>query len=127
VERLVNQLMGWVREVDQSGLLALAPFRLRPTEAGLGTYEVPGFTIGLGDTIVQVRPVARNVVGSVKLSAEKEVKPQGRVDVTDGLRRYTLYRTLEGGGERWYVVDEDANTAELDQDQFMAILEDLLS
>ena len=54
-------------------------------------------------------------------------KAEGRIDVTDGSRRYTLYRTLQGGEERWYVVDEDSNTAELDQDQLMAVLEDLLS
>ncbi len=127
VERLVSRLMGWVREVDSTGLLALAPFRLRQTEMGLGTYEVPGFTIRLKDVIIQVRPVSRNVVGTVKVSPEKELKAEGRVDLTEGSRRYTLYRTLEGKEERWYIVDEESNTAELDQNQFMAVLEDLFS
>lgn len=127
VERLIEQLVAWVKEIDSAGLLIVDPFRLRQTEMGLGAYEVQAFTIRLDDTIIQIRPVARFVVGTVKLPDGKERKAQGRVDVTDGVRRYTLYRTLGEEGERWYIVDEASNTAELDQNQFLAVLEDLLS
>ena len=73
-----------------------------------------------GGELVRLGPV-RGAFGGAGIPAD------GRVDITDGIRKYMLYRTLKDGQETWYAVDERFQAAPLDRSRFEAILQDLLS
>ena len=111
----------------EDNLLDVVPREIDRAEEGLGTYRVPALKVGMGEAGVQVVPVARNVVGFVGPRGDVGVRAEGRVDVTDGTRKYILYRTLQDGTERWYALDERFEAAPLDRPRLEAILQDLLS
>lgn len=126
VRRLIDQLRGWLAESDPRGVLEVAPLEVEVAEPGLGAYRVAGLKISLGQAAVQVAPVGRNVVGMVGPQGDAGIRAAGRVDVTDGIRKYILYRTLKEG-ENWYALDERFQAAPLDRTRFEEILQDLLS
>jgi hypothetical protein len=127
VARLINQVRGWLDESDPDKVLAVVPMEIEAIESGLGTYTVQSLKISLDDAAVQVVPVGRNVVGIVGPQGDAEVRAEGRVDITDGIRRYILYRTLKDGQEKWYALDERFQAAPLDRGRLEGILQDLLS
>jgi len=127
VRRLITQLCDWLQEADSDGILDIFSTEVEKLEQELGSYEVPRLVVRLGDANLQIVPVARNVVGSVEPRGAAALRAEGRVDVTDGVRKYILYRTLQDGKERWYALDENFDPAALDQDRFMSIMEDLLT
>jgi hypothetical protein len=127
VRRLVERLRDWLAESDPRKLLDVVPLSLERAEPSLGVYEVPGLKISAGDASVQIVPVGRNAVGIVGLPGDGGLPAEGRVDVTDGARRYILYRTLKDGQESWYVVDERFRATPLDRGRLEEVLQDLLS
>jgi hypothetical protein len=126
VNRLIAQLREWLKEADPDAFLAVVPFEIEKREEALGFYQAPGLSIRLGASEVKVVPVARNVVGTVGPGDKGGMRGEGRVDITDGARKYMLYRTLQDG-ERWHVLDAHYEPAPLDKARFEAVLRDLLS
>src|SRR5436190_1422248 len=92
VGRLIEQLRSWLTESDPAGVLDVVPIEIERTEQALGIYTVPGLKISLGEAAVQVVPVGRNVVGIVGPQGDVGIRAEGRVDITDGVRRFILYR-----------------------------------
>jgi hypothetical protein len=128
VERLMAQLRGWLAESDPGKVLDVVPMEIEKVEPELGLYKVPSLKISLGDSAVLVVPVGRNVVGKVGPEGEVGMRAEGRVDITDTIRRnFILYRTLKEGKENWYALDEHFQAASLDRGQFERILQELLS
>jgi hypothetical protein len=127
VGRLIAQLRAWLTESDPDRLLDVVPLEVEKAEPDLGTYTVPSLKIGVGDVAVRVEPVGRNAVGVVRPRGDPSVRAEGRVDVTDGVRKYILYRTLKDGKESWYALDERFEATPLDRGRLEAILQDLLS
>jgi hypothetical protein len=127
VHRLVEQLRAWLAESDPGAVLDVVPIEIEKAEPGLGVYRIPGLKVRLGEAAVEVVPVGRNVVGGVGPQGAVGVQAEGRVDVTDGIRRYILYRTLQDGQEKWYALDERFQAAPLDRVRLEGILQDLLS
>lgn len=126
--RLIDQLCAWLAESDPDKVLAVVPMEIEAIEPGVGTYRVPSLKISLADAAVQVVPVGRNVVGIVFPQGDGVgIHAEGRVDITDGLRRYILYRTLKDGQEQWYALDEHLHAVPLDRGRLEGILQDLLS
>jgi hypothetical protein len=66
-------------------------------------------------------------VGVVGPQGDVGIRAEGRVDITDGIRRHILYRTLKDAQEKWYALDERYQAAPLDRTRFEEILQDLLS
>ena len=126
VNRLYDQILGWLREADPDGLLELIPLSFNKAEKGLGPYKVQGLQIGMGDLSVQVLPVARNVVGSPRIMGDG-AQLAGRVDITDGIKKYVLRRVLKDGAESWEVLDDHFDAAPLDRARLESILQDLLA
>jgi hypothetical protein len=116
-------------EADSEKLLTVYDQEYERLEQGLGMYKVSGLNVGLGDSLVKIIPVSRNVVGFVvpQGGTQVEVRAAGRVDISDGIRKYTLYRTLSDGQEQWYALDERSRTTLLDRTRFEEIMQDLLS
>jgi hypothetical protein len=127
VDRLINQLRAWLAASDPEQVLEVVPLHFEKGEPNLGVYQVDGLKIGVGDASVQVVPVGRDVVGLVGPRGDSGVRAEGRVDITDGVRKYILYRTLKDGQEKWYALDERFEAAPLDQGRLEVILLDLLS
>ncbi|HKI36992.1 MAG TPA: hypothetical protein VKA46_34385 [Gemmataceae bacterium] len=127
VGRLVERLRAWLAESDPEKVLDVVPIEIERAEPDLGTYRVPSLKISLSDAAVEVVPVGRNVVGVVGPRGDVGIRAEGRVDITDGVRRYILYRTLKDGQETWYALDERFRAAPLDRSRLEGILQDLLS
>ena len=51
----------------------------------------------------------------------------GRVDITDGYRKYNLYREINQGKDLWQISDERNRFTYLNAESFERILQDLLS
>jgi hypothetical protein len=127
VGRLIQQVRTWLEESDPEHFLDIVPQEVEKVEQGLGLYKAPGLKIGVGDAAVRVVPVGRNAVGLVGPQGDDGVRAEGRVDITDGVRKYILYRTVKDGQEAWYALDEEFKAAPLDRTRLEAILQDLLS
>jgi hypothetical protein len=127
VSRLFERLRAWLTESDPARWLDVIPLEIERTEPSLGRYPIQSLQIGVGDVSVQVVPIGRDALGVVHDKEHGELRAQGRVDISDGVRKYILYRTLHDGQEQWYVLDEDFRAAPLDRGRLEAILQDLLS
>jgi hypothetical protein len=129
VEQLLAQLRTWLAESGTTELLDLEPLELEKREQGLGSYRVKGLAIHFGERTVKVVPVGRTVLAHLGPYAEPgHANAEGRVDVTNGMYKYLLYRKLNDAGEgQWLVEDERSPIRPLDRGQFEAILQDLLS
>lgn len=148
LNRLLDQLQGWLREADPEGLLDIVRYRVSRTERGLGTYDAPAMKICLGAGDVDIAPVTAGdfwlafevVTGpSESYSPPLRAPHTGRVDMTDGYRKYNLFRELSDDGESWFIrhlhddrvewrssVDRK-ELVELTPDAFKRALQDLLS
>jgi hypothetical protein len=127
VDRLVGQLRMWLAESDPKHLLNVVQFEIERAEPDLGSYNISSLKIGLGDNAVEVTPVGRDAVGIVGAHSDNGVRAEGRVDITDGARKFILYRTLSGGEERWHALDERFHAEPFDKHRLECILQDLLS
>jgi hypothetical protein len=128
VERLVSEIRAWLKEADPEGILEVVEVRRQKLEQGLGAYEVPSLEIHLGDSLVRVTPVGRNVVGFIGPLGDVGVRAEGRIDITDadGIRKYILYRVLKDG-EHWYVLDERYEISAFDRSRLEEIIQELMS
>jgi len=73
-----------------TALLDIAAVEYEKREPGLGTYPIHGLRIGVGDDVVRVEPVGRKAVGVVEPRGGSPTRAEGRVDITDGVRRHIL-------------------------------------
>jgi len=128
VGRLIGQLREWIAEADPAAVLDVVPIEIEKAEPGLGVYRIPGLKISVGDASVQVAPVGRNVVGVVFPQGDVAgIQAEGRVDITDGIQKCLLYRTLKDGQEKWYALDEHLQAVPLDRGRLEGNLQDMLS
>lgn len=128
VTRLIEKCMGWLQEADPTGILRLGvESGSWKNEANLGRYSIPVLSVEYKGDKVQLVPVGRNTHRTISPMRNIEVPAEGRVDVTNGFLKNMLYRTRENGKDRWYLMTEDWKSVELNQDTFMAIMEEMLS
>ena len=128
VGRLVAQIKDWLGQADTKRILMIEEAPLRLSEQGLGTYEIPGLTIGLGPREVRIRPVARYVATPLRSSGVIFVpRVHGRVDMTNGLDKYLIFRVEMEPRDRWSIIEQDSSLLEpFDQDSFASALKGLL-
>jgi hypothetical protein len=127
IGRLLDQLRAWLAESDPEHLLDVVQLELEKVEPGLGLDKAPSLEIGVGDAKVRVVPVGRNVVGAVDAHGNGGARAEGRVDVTDGVRKYILYRVIRDGQDHWYALNEAFKATPLDRERLEAILQDLFA
>ena len=125
--RLIGQFRLWLQNADTLGVLEVWEQDVEHLEERAGAYRVPDLYIRLGGTDVKVRPVSSSAVGTIREGDGVGNRLRGRVDITDGGRRYILYRTVQEGEERWYALDEKYHSTLLDEARFEAIMQELLS
>jgi hypothetical protein len=127
LDQFYEQIMSWIRESDSKGLLIIERMQIDRHEPRLGTYLAPALKISLGDAAVRVVPMGRDVRGSYRNEAGTECRYEGRVDITDGLRKYVLYRVADEGSQAWVVSGDLELPTRFDRAELEKILWDLLS
>jgi hypothetical protein len=129
VSRLCSQIRGWLSQADPDGeILEIKDRHYEIREEGIGTYTVSGISISLGPRHVDVVPVARNVVGPLSTTGVIYVpRAYGRVDLSNGLEKFMLFRVEKQPEDRWTLVGQDRPQMErLDQSTFEAAFQSLL-
>ena len=129
IHRLLDQIRDWLRESDPEGVLDIEPYEVSRTEQDLGLYirrtsiEDP---TRAGE--VDVRPIGREVpFMAIRGASGDATEFSGRVDITDGYRKYNLYREINQGKDLWQISDERNRFTYLNAESFERILQDLLS
>jgi hypothetical protein len=108
VDRLNELIKGWLEQADPERVLEVQvrPYQLR--EEGIGSYEVRGLSIGLGPREVRVEPIARHVAGPLSSTGVISVhRAYGRVDLTDGLKTFMIFRVEKDPQDRWNIIEQD--------------------
>lgn len=128
VGRLLAQIQSWLAQADSDHVLSIDDTPVRVSEQGLGTYEIAALTVGLGAREVRIRPVARSVGTPLRVSSMLHVpRAHGRVDMTNGLDRFLLFRVEVKPEDRWMIVEQDGPlAAPLDRSSFETALLRLL-
>jgi hypothetical protein len=128
LHRLLEQVRAWLREFDVEEVLDIEPYEVARTEHDLGTYDAPALRIRLGAGEVTVVPMGREVpFMAVRGVSGQPTELAGRVDITDGFRKYNLYREIREGKDAWQVRDERNRFTYLDAESLGRILQELLS
>ena len=104
VELLFKQIREWLKESDPKGLIEIEESQEDVKEPGLGRYRVPRLNFRAFGKWIGVIPKARKTVGTAKPPQKSAPqRAEGRVDITDELRRYVLYRFREGDRDVWLI------------------------
>jgi hypothetical protein len=129
VEQFLQTVQSAVEAADTEQVLFLRRSRVLLREVRFGEYELPSLEIVLGDTEVRVEPRARFHMGRLKDPQDgTEFQVEGRIDITDGVRRYLAYRVpvLEKG-HGWWICDEDRKRVRFGRDEVIQdVILDLL-
>lgn len=126
VRDLVQKLKGWTEESDrESKVLTIRVETVQIAEEELGTYNASELVITLDPTKVRVTPIGCKVVGGYD-DGGIFIRAEGRVDITDGVRKYILYRIAATNS--WKVVDPQTYVVkDFEREDFEKILEALLA
>ena len=127
LDHLYEQILSWIQEADPKGLLIVERMELTRREPRLGTYTAPAMKISLGEAAVRVVPMGSDIHDSYRNEDGTEGRYEGRVDITDDLHKYVLYRVADEGSQAWIVVGRSGPPKRFDRAQLEAILSDLLS
>lgn len=125
VARLFVTLERWLAAADPDQVIQHDRSEIEVTEPGLGRYRVSRLNIRAFGKWVGLIPKARMTVK--RAAPQQRGAPEeatGRVDITDEIRRYVLYRFAEGENEEWFMDDTAANSElqPLDKDRFESAL-----
>jgi hypothetical protein len=111
IQRLLDQMIDWLRAADKEHLLEIEEKNHRLRENEVGVYDAPGLAIRLDAREVKVVPAARMVVGpDLTNGIVRIVRAFGRVDMTDGARKYLVFRTQVDPTEEWTIVEDEGFT-----------------
>ncbi len=119
VDRLLTQLCSWLKESDPRGIIEIERGQEKVKEPGLGRYEVPRLDLRAFGKWIGIIPKARRTVGTA--NPPQKGAPQraaGRIDITNELRRYVLYRFTEGGQDTWLIDDLHSGAKPLEKEAF---------
>jgi hypothetical protein len=120
IERLFDRMRGWLAQSDPDHIIQIEERQQELDEEGLGRYRVPRLDLRAFGKWVGIIPKARNTVGTARppLRSVPE-RAAGRVDMTDEVQRYVLYRfRREGVEDEWVIDDLRAAQRPLDQPAF---------
>ena len=101
---LFQQIRKWLELSDPKGLIEIEESHVEITEPGLGRYRVPRLNLRAFGKWIGIIPKARRTVGrATPPQKSAPERAEGRVDITDELRRYVLYRFREGDRDVWLI------------------------
>jgi hypothetical protein len=104
ITQLFKQIRVWLKESDPEGLIVIEEGQQEITEPGLGRYRVPRLDLNAFGKWIGIIPKARRTVGTAKPQPQSPPqRAEGRIDITDELRRYVLYRFRKDAGDAWLI------------------------
>ena len=119
VERLFHQIRAWLAESDPEGHIEIQERQQEIKEPSLGRYQVPRLDLHAFGKWIGIIPKSRRAMASARPRHKDAPLPSdGRVDITDELQRYVLYRFREGGRDEWTIEGVDSPQQVLDQNAF---------
>jgi hypothetical protein len=101
---LFGDIRKWLKNSDPDGVIEIEEVEQEIQEPRLGRYKVPRLNLRVFGKWIGIIPKACRTVGIAKpprKGAPEHAK--GRIDITDELRRFVLYRFQENGGDVWYI------------------------
>jgi hypothetical protein len=104
IDKLFKNIQQWITESDPDNLIEISIGRQEIKEPGIGLYEVPRLNLRILGKWIGIIPKARKTVDAAKptqLGAPSHAA--GRVDITDELIRYVLYRFQKEGQDEWMI------------------------
>ena len=126
IDQLVSQVRKWLAESDAEGIIKIKARDPELVEEGMGRYRVPRLDLHVFGKWIGIIPKARNTIASATPPPRSApVRATGRVDITDEVRRYILYRfPQDDAGDMWLIDDLRPGTPQklLDQQTFEAAL-----
>jgi hypothetical protein len=128
LHRLIQQIKEWLCDADEEHQLEIEEEWHKLREIDVGVYTAPGLVIRLGARKVRVIPVARMVVGPHLSNGTVRVnRAFGRVDLTDGGKKFMLFRSQEDPSDRWVIVEDEGYTVDrFDRRAFDEAMQSLL-
>ena len=124
IAKLLGQFREWLAASDPEKILEIQELKKEISEPGLGQYTVSRMDIRAFGKWIGILPKARRTI-------RKALPPQsgapeqatGRVDITDEVRRYILYRFTKNNVDNWFIEGPDAGALKpLNQEAFEAAL-----
>lgn len=123
VERLLALIQNWLKESDPDGLLKQEVNEWEVNEQGMGKYTVPRLDISGFGRLMWVVPKARNTIATAHPPQWKAPeRAAGRVDLSNELKRYVLYRFKADPDDVWMIDDLTTGMKLFDREQFEAAL-----
>jgi hypothetical protein len=109
IDRLNEQIRMWLTNADPDhAIIAVREFPYQLREEGIGSYEARGLIISVGRREVRAQPIARNVAGPLSATGVIHVgRAYGRVDLTDGLQKFMIFRVEKDPEDRWSIIEQD--------------------
>jgi hypothetical protein len=128
LDRLYTQINSWIREADTASVLIIRDGFLPKRELGIGEYDARCLWIEIGSRQVRIEPVARTVAGPTSLTGVIHVpRAYGRVDMTNGLSKFMLFRVEKEPEDRWNIIEQDSyHMRPFNQTSFEEALQSLL-
>jgi hypothetical protein len=136
LNRLLDQIQDWLRELDPEDVLELITYQVERVEERLGVYDAPALKIRVNTDAAEILPMGRFAMRPLSLQGlllqnmpsipVDQQRHEGRVDITNGERRYVLLRRIEDGHDRWYALRKMDRAVPFDRTCFEEILKDLL-
>lgn len=120
VSKLFEQLRAWLAISDPEPILKVQESKTEVNEPNLGSYTAPRLDIRAFGKWVGILPKARKTVGTARppqLGAPAHAT--GRVDITDEILRYVLYRFDDQGKDSWFIESPTCDSPQkLTQERF---------
>lgn len=110
LDRLFDQIETWIVASDPDHVVSVERSPIEISEPGLDDYRVTRMDLRAFGKWVGMIPKARKTVK--RASPQQAGAPEqatGRVDMTDEIRRYVLYRFRQGADECWFIDDVALN------------------
>jgi hypothetical protein len=104
VRKLFKELRRWLSRSDPSKILRVDDGETEVSEPSVGQYKAPRLEIRAFGKWVGVIPKARKTIKTARPPRSNvPERATGRVDITDEIRRYVLYRFTNNGKDSWVI------------------------
>lgn len=120
VDSLFAKLREWLSNADPNRILQVEEVKTEVNEPNMGRYFAPRLNIRAFGKWVGIIPKARKTVGTARPPQPGAPDAAtGRVDITDEVRRYVLYRFDRNGEDSWFIEGPSSDSLQdLTQGQF---------
>ncbi len=119
LEKLFAQLQDWLGVADPNNVLQLEKKLKNMDEPSLGRYSAPYLNLNAFGKWVGILPKARRTIRTAQPPrASAPERATGRVDITDEIRRYVLYRFTNDDGHSWFIEGPSGEMTPLTRERF---------